>query len=175
MKRNLIITGLPGAGKTTLIRTVVHETGHLRPLGFYTEEIREAGVRKGFALIGIDGTRSILSHENIKSSFRVGKYGVDIDEFERFIELIPFRDRSANLIIVDEIGKMECLSKIFIDLMMELLYSDKLLVATVALNGTGLIAHVKRRPDIELIEVTKGNRSHLPSYLVHHVLMTCRT
>ena len=166
MEKNIIITGLPGVGKTTLIKGILHEIRSLNPIGFYTEEIREKGIRKGFSLISVTGEKSILASENIPSRFRVGKYGVDLVNFENFIGNIPFRDPANSLIIIDEIGKMECFSKLFTDLVMELLSSNKLVVATVALKGTGLIAQVKSRQDIELIEITTDNRNYLlPSIL----------
>ena len=166
MEKNIIITGLPGVGKTTLIKGILHEIRSLNPIGFYTEEIREKGIRTGFSLINVTGEKSILASENIPSRFRVGKYGVDLVNFEKFIGTIPFRDPANSLIIIDEIGKMECFSKMFTELVIELLSSNKLVVATVALKGTGLMAQVKSRPDIELIEITTDNRNDLlPSIL----------
>ena len=171
MKKNIIITGLPGVGKTTLIRNILHEIRSLNPIGFYTAEIREKGIRKGFSLISVTGEKSILASENIPSRFRVGKYGVDLVTFENFIGNIPFRDPANSLIIIDEIGKMECFSKMFTDLVMELLSSNKLVVATVALKGTGLMAHVKSRQDIELIEITKDNRNDLLPNILSSIAM----
>jgi nucleoside-triphosphatase len=166
MEKNIIITGLPGVGKTTLIKAILHEIRSLNPIGFYTEEIREQGIRKGFSLLSVTGEKSILASENIPSRFRVGKYGVDLVNFENFIGTIPFRDPANSLIVIDEIGKMECFSKMFTELVIELLSSNKLVVATVALKGTGLMAQVKSRPDIELIEITTDNRNDLlPSIL----------
>lgn len=171
MEKNIIITGLPGVGKTTLIKGILHEIRSLNPIGFYTEEIREKGIRTGFSLISVTGEKSILAAENIPSRFRVGKYGVDLVNFENFIGHIPFRDPANSLIVIDEIGKMECFSKLFTDLVMEQLSSNKLVIATVALKGTGLIAQVKRRPDIELIEITTNNRNHLLPGILSRIAM----
>ncbi|HHN66114.1 MAG TPA: hypothetical protein ENK09_12210 [Nitrospirae bacterium] len=41
------MTGKPGVGKTTVIKKLAGELADLRPRGFYTEEIRKAGKRKG--------------------------------------------------------------------------------------------------------------------------------
>jgi len=171
MKNNIIITGLPGVGKTTLIKGILPEIRNLNHIGFYTEEIREKSIRKGFSLISVTGEKSILAHENIQSRFRVGKYGVDLAGFENFICNIPFRDATNDIIIIDEIGKMECFSTMFKDLVIELLSSDTLVIATVALKGTGLISHVKSRPDIELIEITKDNRNNLLSNVLNHIFL----
>ena len=44
---NIPITGPPGIGKTTLIKKIERELADLLPVRFYTEEIRENGIRKG--------------------------------------------------------------------------------------------------------------------------------
>ena len=41
MKKNILITGLPGVGKTTLIKKLAEVLNDLNPIGFYTAEIRE--------------------------------------------------------------------------------------------------------------------------------------
>jgi len=161
IKKNLLITGLPGVGKTTLVKKIFEELKHLHPAGFYTEEIREEGQRKGFELISLDGKRGVLSHIHIKSPHRVGKYKVDIEAFENLLDGIPFFSPSTRLIIIDEIGKMECLSDLFKNLLKKILDSGKLVIATIALKGSGLIAGIKERNDIKLFEITKHNRDSL--------------
>src|SRR3989304_157181 len=74
--KNLLVTGRPGVGKTTLIERVV-KTLNLPVGGFYTHEIREKGVRVGFLLRTWDGKSGILSHVELQSPFRVGKCCVD--------------------------------------------------------------------------------------------------
>ena len=162
-KKNILITGLPGVGKTTLIKKVSEELRDLHLVGFYTAEIREKGARKGFELICFDGRRGILSHTDIKGPHRVGKYGVDIKGFEYLLESIPFLAPATNLIIIDEIGKMECLSLKFRLLIEDILNSEKQVVATIALKGSGLIEEIKKRDDIRLMEITQSNREPLVS------------
>lgn len=162
-RKNILVTGLPGVGKTTLIKKISGELRNLHPVGFYTAEIREKGVRKGFELISFDGRRGMLSHTEIKSPHRVGKYGVDIKGFEDLLESIPFLDPATNLIVIDEIGKMECLSRKFIGLIKDILDLEKQVIATIALKGTGLIEEIKKRDDIRLIEITQSNRESLVS------------
>ncbi len=168
---NILITGLPGVGKTTVIKKLCGEVAHLNPVGFYTEEIRERGVRKGFALVSLDGRKSILSHVDIRSQHRVGKYGVDIAAFEGFLDTIDFNGPATGLIVIDEIGKMECLSQKFRTLLIRWLDAEKRLLATIALKGGGIIQEVKRREDAILLEVTYRERDTIPSRIVellHH-------
>ncbi len=161
IKKNLLITGLPGIGKTTLIKKLSQELKHLHPAGFYTEEIREEGVRKGFELVSLNGKRGILSHKDIKSPYRVGHYRVDIEGFENFLDSLPFFNPLNRLIIIDEIGKMECLSDPFKNLLKKIFDSEKLVIATIALKGSGLIAEIKERQDIQLFELNSHNRDIL--------------
>jgi nucleoside-triphosphatase len=160
-KKNLLITGLPGVGKTTLIKKLSEELRHLHPAGFYTAEIREEGIRKGFELVSLEGRRGVLSHINIKSPYRVGRYKVDIRGFEDFLNGISFFDDSTGPVIIDEIGKMECLSDQFKKLIKELLDSEKWVIATIALKGSGLIKEIKERQDVRLFEITQRNRDSL--------------
>jgi len=161
IKKNLLIKGLPGVGKTTLIKKISEELKYLHPVGFYTEEIRDEGERKGFELVSLNGKRGLLSHKDIKSPYRVGQYKVDIEAFENLLDEIPFFSPSTHLIVIDEIGKMECLSDRFRNLLKKIFNSEKLVIATIALKGSGLIAEIKERKDIKLFEMTKHNKDSL--------------
>jgi len=172
IKKNFLITGLPGVGKTTLVKKLFEELKHLHPAGFYTEEIREEGQRKGFELISLNGKRGLLSHKDIKSPYRVGQYKVDIESFENLLNEIPFFSPSTHLIVIDEIGKMECLSNPFKNLLKRILDSEKLVIATIALKGSGLIAEIKERDDIKLFEMTRHNRDSLLLEILGHLQMS---
>ncbi len=156
--RNICISGYPGVGKTTLMVKLADALRHYDLAGFYTVEIRERGVRKGFELVGFNGGRRILSHIDIQSPHRVGKYGVDVSGFERFLDELKLQDSISGLILIDEIGKMECLSRKFTDLIVGLLESSTPVIATIASKGGGFIDRVKRRKDVEIIEITTANR-----------------
>lgn len=168
--KNMLITGMPGVGKTTLVRRIVDRLNHLRCVGFYTAEIRQGGVRKGFKLIDFSGRRSVLAHVRIKSPFRVGKYGVDVKHFEDFLDAIDIFGPDSDLIVIDEIGKMECISDHFIFCVEEILSSKKPVLATIALRGGGLIERTKLRQDCVLFEVTPESRDGLVSIISEQVL-----
>ena len=165
--KNILLTGRPGVGKTTVVMEFLKRLCGIPVTGFYTEEIREEGTRKGFLAVTLDGKDAILSHVEIKSPQRVGKYGVDVRGFET--NILPVIDpdlNDAELFIVDEIGKMECFSARFRELILKLLNSEKILLATIAFRGNPFIESLKKGQDVRIIEVTRSNRDHLADEII---------
>jgi nucleoside-triphosphatase len=143
----------------------------LEPARFYTEEIRnERGVREGFRLVTFCGRQQILSHIRHLGPYRVGRYGVDVAGFQRLLAQLDLERTESQLIVIDEIGKMECISRLIRDTVTALLDLPNLLVATIALKGEGFIEEVKRRPDCRLMTVTRENRDRLSDELVSELL-----
>ncbi len=160
--RKILLTGRPGIGKTTVIKKLAHHFAFVKTSGFYTEEIRQEGTRKGFAIKRLDGSDAgILAHVDIKGPYRVGRYGVDIERFERFLAEIEKEILTSQIILIDEIGKMECYSQRFRSLVEGLLSSDRFLVFTIAQKGTGFIEAVKKAEGISIVEITEQNRERV--------------
>jgi nucleoside-triphosphatase len=122
----------------------------------------------GFEIVGLDGRRGVLAHIHIRSPHRVGKYGVDIPAFERFLSDLAIPS-DASLVIVDEIGKMECLSGRFRRWVQEILEGKPILLATIALHGDAFIESLKRREDVQLIPLTRETRDFLLPSMVNTV------
>ena len=158
---NILITGLPGTGKTTLFMKLVDQLRPMNPAGFYTDEIRQHGVRKGFRLTDLHGETMILSHTDIESRYRVGKYGVDIAGFNAYLDRCCLLNNNSGLVMIDEIGKMECLSDKFKEIVGYLLETPTIFIATIALKGRGFIADIKIRDDVKIYEITYKNRDFL--------------
>lgn len=160
--KNTLLIGLPGCGKTTLVQRVVERLPDRRVAGFYTSEIRRGGRRLGFEAIGMGGTCTVLSHVEFKSPMRVGRYGVKLDGFETLLsEELGRSPEDVDLYVVDEIGKMECFSKVFVEAVTRVLDGPIPVMATIALKGGGFIESVKSRPDVELLTVSADNRVEL--------------
>lgn len=165
------LTGRPGVGKTTLVKRLARELWALGPSGFTTEELREGGERVGFLARSLAGKeRQILSHVRIRGKYRVGRYGVDVEGFERFLGALDLLGSPAPVVVIDEIGKMECFSMRFVETVERLFDSGKIVVATIAIKGEGLIERVKGRHDCSIFEVTVGNRDRLQGELAARIL-----
>jgi nucleoside-triphosphatase len=155
----ILLTGLPGCGKTTAVMKIIAELSCTSVAGFYTEEIRENNNRKGFRWKRLDGASGTLAHVDTKGRFKVGKYGVDVAGFEKsVVPVLDIEQNDAELFVIDEIGKMECLSMKFIAAVHRLFASDKSVLATVARKGSGLISEVKNYPEVRLFNLTHENR-----------------
>lgn len=160
------MTGRPGSGKTTLLRAVAGALAGRRLAGFLTEEIRDAGIRRGFRLVTLDGRTRVMAHADIAGGARVGRYGVDVEAIDALaVDALALRP-DVDVYLVDEIGKMECLSPGFVTAMRALLDSRHPVVATIGQRGGGFIAEVKRRDDVELWTLTAANRDAMPARVV---------
>ncbi len=161
----LLLTGPPGVSKTTALRAAARKLDDFRLTGFYTEEIRAGRERQGFRLVTFAGEQAIIAHVDLPPP-RVSKYGVDVAAIDRFAAALGRSgDRSA-VHLIDEIGKMECLSAAFVAAMKGLLDSGLLLIATIAQRGGGFIEEVRRRSDVEIWTVTPATRDALPDRIV---------
>jgi nucleoside-triphosphatase len=157
MKPVYLLTGSPGTGKTSLIKQAVAGFS-LKAGGFYTEEIRERGTRLGFRLVTLDGREAVLSHVDFSKRFRIGKYGVDLSAMERFgIPSLQQAAAGGDLVVIDEIGKMEILSRAFRETVAAIIGSGKRVLGTIMLQSNAWADTIKRRPGVRLVTVTGTN------------------
>jgi nucleoside-triphosphatase len=168
-KPRILITGPPRCGKTTLVQKVVQQWPG-KATGFYTREVRRQGVRAGFEIVTLDGQSALLSHVDFPGPYRVGKYGVNLENLHRVglpaLEVKP----GGDLVVVDEVGKMECLSPRFIEALERLWAQPAPLLVTLAEQGGGYIKAIKEKPGATIINVTAENRDDLPDRLLDILL-----
>jgi nucleoside-triphosphatase len=172
MKKNIFLTGAPSSGKTTVIKKIIDGL-EIPANGFYTEEERIEGKRVGFLMKTLEGKSGYLAHQDIESEFHIRRYGVSIENIEN-IATPSITPRNNNVIILDEIGKMECFSDVFKSTAKEVLDSANIVIGTITFGGSDFILEVKKRDDIEIIEVTLENRDKLPDIILQKVKETLK-
>jgi len=157
MQRVYLLTGRPGAGKTSLIKQAVAELEG-RAGGFYTEEIRNQGSRLGFKLITLDGHEAILAHIDFDKRFQVGKYGVDVESLDRVgVAALRRAAKQCDLVVVDEIGKMELFSAEFRETVLEIIGGGERVLGTIMFHSNPLADAIKRQPRVNLVTVTRAS------------------
>lgn len=160
MGKNILLTGPPRCGKSTLIEKIIGRLN--KPMtGFFTREIREKGKRTGFSIVTLDGKQGVLAHQNIKGRFRVGKYGVNLDHIDHIAVPSMIPSNTNQIVVIDEIGKMECYSPLFRKTLMQILDSENPLIGSIAQKGDAFIQGIKERKDVLLIHVNERNRDKL--------------
>lgn len=163
-----LLTGRPGVGKTTVIQAVVARLG-AGAGGFYTTEIREGGRRTGFRLIALDGRVGILASVNTLGPYRVGRYGVRLQDLERIgVEALrrAVEQPGVEVVVIDEIGRMELFSPAFRQAVQGALASPKPVLATVMARSQPWVDAIKARSGVTLMEVTVANRQALPDQIL---------
>jgi nucleoside-triphosphatase len=160
----ILLEGRPGAGKSTVAQRLAELLGGegVRVGGFVTGELRESGRRVGFEVEAFDGERAILAHVSLPGPPRVGRYGVDLEAFERVA--LPALDAAgeADVVVVDELGKMELASERFRAAVSELFDGTLPVVATVHAFAHPFTDALKRRAGVECHRVTRDTRDALP-------------
>ena len=115
----------------------------------------------GFSINTLDGREGILAHKSIRSEYRVGKYGINIEDIDTIAvpSLIP--KGKDEIVVIDEIGKMECFSDLFKKTLIQVLDSPNCVIGSIALRGDSFIQGIKNRDDVQVSNVTPETRDSL--------------
>ncbi|MBT5023577.1 AAA family ATPase [Candidatus Woesearchaeota archaeon] len=163
MRKNILITGMPRSGKSTLLKKLIANFD--KKVGFVTNEVRKDGERIGFEIETNTGEKSILANINFKTNFKVSRYFVDIENLNLIIPKVE--DFNSNdFLFLDEIGQMELFSEKFKVLVEKYLNSSNTCIATLSkIYSDNFMENIKKRKDIFLIEITEENRDEREKYL----------
>nr|AAY54986.1 IP06602p [Drosophila melanogaster] len=174
----IILTGPPGVGKTTLVHKIcsaLQDRGRILQ-GFYTEEMRGASQRIGFDVVTLAGKRAILSRKNPGDQLRrpkVGEYSVFVQDFDSLaLPVLGTQDSQPepDLLVVDEVGKMELLSKRFESAMADLLKKKRALLVTIPEKSTlALVEQLRKSAGSKIYQVTKFNRNALAGEITEEI------
>jgi nucleoside-triphosphatase len=155
----IFLTGKPGVGKTTIIKKFV-ESFRDTTIGFWTEEVRDKTThqRIGFKIVDTFGNESIFASKNFNSDYIVGSYKVDLYKFESIALKVIYEalNKPHKIIVIDEIGKMELFSKNFVDLVLKIVFDEKLnFLATLPIRDVHpVMKKIREMKNIKIFEVT---------------------
>jgi nucleoside-triphosphatase len=169
------LTGIPGVGKSTVVRKVVEriQKEGIRVGGMTSSDLRSGSARIGFEIRNLMTSEvGVLAHIYQATGPRIGKYRVKSEDLERIgAEAIISAIKDANLIVVDEVGPMELTSSRFKDAVQAALSCGKPLLGTIHRSAQDpLVQAIKRDASVDVIVVTEENRDSLPSILSEQII-----
>lgn len=175
MTDDLLVTGPPRSGKTTVVQRVrdrLDSQGH-HAGGVYCPELTAGGDRVGFEIVdAMTGDARVLAHVDRAEGPQVGKYRVNVANVDRVCAAAFERAfAEADFLLVDEIAPMEVYSEAFVRQVRRALDAELPLLAAIHFRSTeGFIGEIKDRDDTELFEVTETTRDELPARLTERIL-----
>jgi nucleoside-triphosphatase len=170
-----LLEGPPKIGKTTTMRRLVEllRDHGVVVSGFVTDEVREQDRRVGFVIHDLAGPEVVLAHQDLQTSVRVGRFGVDVPAFERVaLPALRRAQETGGVVIIDEIGRMELASAPFVEAVDAVLAGSLPVVATVHVYEHPVTDALKRRSDGQHVTVTEANRDELPAQLFRQLMQS---
>ena len=176
--KNIFVTGPPRSGKSTLIMDISKKLLELgiEIRGIICPEIRISGRRWGFKVVVYpDGPEEILASIEIRSPYRVSKYGVNIAGFEKIVEehlSKTLHDPQTKVILIDEIGKMELMSKKFRNFVEKALNSEKPILGVLGRIRDPIVQHIQHRKDTIIYTITREQTKNQRQTIKQKILKT---
>jgi nucleoside-triphosphatase len=160
----LLLTGAPGSGKTTALLKFLDQIRNKQ--GFVTTEILDNGIRTGFQAVASNGQQTMLASLYSGSEVRISKYGIEIQEFEKFLNLLPAIE-PRHLLYIDAIDQMELCSDRFKKLTSLYLSQPNPFAGTISqAYSDKFTKEVLAREDILVITITPGAKDKINELLV---------
>ncbi|WP_242394441.1 nucleoside-triphosphatase [Anaeromyxobacter oryzisoli] len=100
---------------------------------------------------------------------RVGRYGVHVEALDAIGADALEPRLGVDLVVIDEIGKMECMAAAFVRAARRALSGPVPVLGSVALIGAGFIAEAKRLPGVEVIQLTRDDRDRLVAWVTERL------
>ncbi len=169
-----IITGRPGIGKSTVCRRVIEllRDRSLKIGGVICPEVRSNRVRIGFKIIDLmTGREGWLAHVNFNTGIRVGKYQVNLKDLNEIgVSAIKNAMKSADVIVIDEVGPMELKSSEFKKVVFEAFKSSKPVIAVVHWRLSSWIASSTKELNPRIYRVNMANRDRLHEEIFRNIM-----
>jgi nucleoside-triphosphatase len=163
MQKNIIITGEPKSGKSTLLVNIIKDIPNT--VGIVTKEIRKDDTRVGFEIESHANHKAILAHVETETKHKVSKYFVNVENLESMLPEISIF-KKEDVLYLDEIGQMQLFSKEFKKITLQFLDTPNTCIATLtSVYSDEFTQSIKNRNDIILIELTKENREQKETFV----------
>jgi len=157
MRKNILITGAPKSGKSTLLEELIAD--YPNKIGFLSKEIRKDNIRIGFEIILHNGKKTLLSDVDTEDSHKVGKYFVHPQNIDPLLEHLSLPSDDTSLLYIDEIGQMQLFSDLFRKTVLRFFEVPNTCVATItSVYEDDFTRSIKNRDDVILVEITPENR-----------------
>lgn len=167
MQKNILITGKPKSGKSTLLRKLIAPIH--RKVGLVANEVLGEHGRLGFEIETYRGEKVLFAHIDFETPQKVSKYSVDIESLESLLPTVSTFN-TDDLLYIDEIGQMQLFSAKFKHLVTKYLDAPNTCLATISyVYNAEFTRHIKERHDVILIEISAEDREQ-KEYFISQLL-----
>jgi len=134
MPQNYFLTGMPKSGKTSVLWQLVKELrkSGLKVGGFVSPDEKHHGSRTAFHVVDVTTRKKAVLADVNGDGPKVSKYHVNIKSFEDVAIPAMKKYKQHDVIVVDEIGRMELKSKKFSRALDDVLDSDTPIIASLS-------------------------------------------
>lgn len=167
------LTGLPGAGKTTAVLKIIEmlkqTDDELTIGGMINEPVLKDKRIVGFSTMNLaNGDTAVFGSTKFESKFTVGNIGFDFSKLDEVgVQAIRQAINESDVIVIDEVGKIEVESQAFVDIVKEAVEAEKPMLITLHKKSRNpLLQDIRRRDDVRLLDITPTNRNLLPHKIV---------
>lgn len=161
LRMKLLLTGLPGAGKSTIVRALLEASGRV-PLGFYTA--KGAPSEDGSVPVFLRPASGEGEPRRVGTVYpdRAEGYPGEFDACAALLEDIP----EGSLVVMDELGFMEDRAGEFKARVLAVMAGNYDIIAVVKPRSTPFLDAVRACGGAELVRVDGINREALRRELV---------
>ncbi len=165
------ISGAWGTQKSKTIKSIIDmlTKEDINVGGMVTEPIMEDNRRVGFQVMDWrTKEKAVFAHLDLDSSVEIKGYGVNLDSLNEVgVKAIKNAAQENDVVLIDEIGKMQVESEEFCEMVSKIFEVNKPLIITFEKKSRNtLLQDLRRRDDVRMLELTEVNKDLLPYKVV---------
>jgi len=171
---NIVITGNPGCGKTTVCEKVIRrlEEGGIRCGGILCPEVKENGRRVGTNAVDVmtreERIMAMLKNKAEFDGIEVGRYSLNRKGIEFGKDAIE-NAMNCNVIVIDEIGPVELSNDGMIDAAVKALDSENSVIVIVRSKLKKKFLEGFKDREFIVFDVSEENRKSLPEEISRRI------